>query len=88
MESFIRNITHNIIENFVSGSRDQVKGPLKGLSKDWVYSLTTEEIEQLAREDDQTISKRAKLDEQIRGLQAADEIAQRATEATSNLGHM
>ncbi|KAI0481409.1 vacuolar sorting protein VPS1 [Xylaria cf. heliscus] len=88
MESFIRNITHNVVENFVSGCRDEAKGPLKGLSKDWVYSLTTEEVEQLAREDDQTISKRAMLDEQIRGLQAADEIAQRATDATSNLGYM
>ncbi|KAI3322339.1 vacuolar sorting protein VPS1 [Xylariaceae sp. AK1471] len=79
IEAFIRYITHNIVENFVSGCRDQVKGPLKGLSRDWVFSLGEDEVEQLAREDDQTISKRAQLDEQIRELQTADEIAQRVT---------
>ncbi|KAI3333398.1 vacuolar sorting protein VPS1 [Ustulina deusta] len=84
IESFIRHITHNIIENFVSGN-GQVRGPLKGLSRDWVYSLGEDEVEQLAREDGLTTSKRAELDKQIRELQTADAIAQKATEATSNL---
>ncbi len=42
-------------------------------------------MEQLAREDGLTTSKRAELDKQIRELQTADAIAQKATEATSNL---
>jgi ribonuclease HI len=45
-------------------------------------------VEQLAREDDQTTSKRVQLDKQIKELQAADEIAQRATDATSNLSRI
>ncbi|KAI1426138.1 vacuolar sorting protein VPS1 [Xylaria sp. FL1777] len=84
IESFVRHITHNIIENFVSGN-GEVRGPLKGLSRDWIYSLTEDEVERLAREDDLTISKRAELDKQISELQTADSIAQRATEATGNL---
>ncbi|TGJ81621.1 hypothetical protein E0Z10_g7157 [Xylaria hypoxylon] len=81
IEYFIRHITHNIIENFVS----EVKGPLKALSRDWVYSLGEDEVQQLARENDETISKRALLDEQVKELQTADRIAQRAAEATSSL---
>ncbi|KAI0405696.1 vacuolar sorting protein VPS1 [Xylaria palmicola] len=79
MESFIRYITHNIVERFVSGPS------LKGLSRKWVDSLTEAEVEQLAHEDRDTVAKRNSLDEQIQGLQAADEIARRATESTGNL---
>ncbi|KAI0426484.1 vacuolar sorting protein VPS1 [Xylaria sp. FL1042] len=87
IESFIRHINHNIIENFVSGN-GEVRGPLKGLSRDWVYSLGEDEVERLAGEDDITIAKRAELDILVSELQEADAIARRATEATSNLNQI
>ncbi|KAI1825615.1 vacuolar sorting protein VPS1 [Xylaria intraflava] len=89
IESFVRHVTNHIIEGFVSGcSKNHPKGPLRGLTRDWVYSLSDDEVADLAREDDETIAKRARLDEKIRELHTADVIAQRATEATSNLGRV
>ncbi|KAH9884771.1 vacuolar sorting protein VPS1 [Xylariomycetidae sp. FL2044] len=85
IESFIRGITHNIVENFVSGSEDGAKGPLRGLSKEWVYSLSPEVVERIAREDEGIISKRADLDKRIEELVKADKIAQGAAEATRSL---
>ncbi|KAI0816483.1 vacuolar sorting protein VPS1 [Xylaria sp. FL0064] len=87
IESFIRHINHKIIETFVSGS-GEVRGPLKGLSRDWVYSLAEDEVERLAREDDLITAKRAELDQLVSELRNADAIAQRATEATSNLNQI
>ncbi|KAI1273638.1 vacuolar sorting protein VPS1 [Xylaria sp. FL0933] len=87
IESFIRHINHKIIETFVSGS-GEVRGPLKGLSRDWVYSLGEDEVERLAREDDIVTAKRAELDQLVSELRNADAIAQRATEATSNLNQI
>ncbi|KAK5627842.1 hypothetical protein RRF57_003557 [Xylaria bambusicola] len=84
IEAYTRHVTHIIVENLVSGT-DEVKGPLKALSGDWVYSLGEDEVERLTREDEATIAKRAQLDKQIKELQMADSIAQKATEATSNL---
>ncbi|KAI0969344.1 vacuolar sorting protein VPS1 [Xylaria arbuscula] len=84
IESYIRHINHVIVENIVSGNGD-VRGPLKALSRNWLYSLGEDEVERLAREDDTTISKRAELDKQIVELQAADAIAHTATQATSSL---
>ncbi|KAI0526190.1 vacuolar sorting protein VPS1 [Xylaria bambusicola] len=84
IEAYTRHVTHIIVENLVSGTNPE-KGPLKGLSRDWVYSLGEDEVERLTREDETTIAKRAELDKQINELQTADSIARNATEATSNL---
>ncbi|KAK1468017.1 vacuolar sorting protein VPS1 [Colletotrichum cuscutae] len=84
LEAFIRYTTNNIVEDFVSFS----KGPLLGLSTDWVFTLTDEEVHRLAREDDETMERRSHYDGVIEKLQTAHEIAEKARVRTRNLGDM
>lgn len=84
LEAFIRYITNDIVEDFVSFS----KGPLLGLSTDWVFTLTDEEVQRLAREDDETVGRRSHFDGVIEKLEAAHEIAEKARIQTRNLGDM
>ncbi|KAK1542444.1 vacuolar sorting protein VPS1 [Colletotrichum paranaense] len=84
LEAFIRYTTNDIVEDFVSFS----KGPLLGLSTDWVFTLTDEEVHRLAREDDETMERRSHYDGVIEKLQTAHEIAEKARIQTRNLGDM
>ncbi|KAL2883208.1 hypothetical protein SGCOL_001398 [Colletotrichum sp. CLE4] len=84
LEAFIRYVTNDIVEDFVSYS----KGPLLGLSTDWVFMLTDEEVEKLAREDDETMGRRSHFDGVIGRLEIAHEIAEKARIQTRNLGDM
>ncbi|KAK1637566.1 hypothetical protein BDP81DRAFT_516910 [Colletotrichum phormii] len=84
LEAFIRYITNDIVEDFVSYS----KGPLLGLSTDWVLMLTDEEVEKLAREDDETMGRRSHFDGVIEKLNIVHEIAEKARIQTRNLGDM
>ncbi|UQC86125.1 vacuolar sorting protein VPS1 [Colletotrichum lupini] len=84
LEAFIRYVTNDIVEDFVSFS----KGPLLGLSTDWVFTLTDEEVHRLAREDDETMERRSHYDGVIEKLQTAHEIAEKARIQTRNLGDM
>ncbi|KAK1450438.1 vacuolar sorting protein VPS1 [Colletotrichum melonis] len=84
LEAFIRYTTNDIVEDFVSFP----KGPLLGLSTDWVFTLTDEEVHRLAREDDETMERRSHYDGVIEKLQTAHEIAEKARIQTRNLGDM
>ncbi|KXH46427.1 vacuolar sorting protein VPS1 [Colletotrichum salicis] len=84
LEAFIRYITNDIVEDFVSYS----KGPLLGLSTDWVFMLSDEEVEKLAREDNETMGRRSHFDGVIEKLEIAHEIAEKARIQTRNLGDM
>ncbi|GKT40575.1 uncharacterized protein ColSpa_00756 [Colletotrichum spaethianum] len=81
LEAFIRYVTNDIVEDFVSYS----KGPLMGLSTDWVFMLSEEEVEKMARENEETLNKRAHLDSVIDKLKAAHEIAEKARVQTRGL---
>ncbi|KAF6841063.1 vacuolar sorting protein VPS1 [Colletotrichum musicola] len=74
IEAFIRYVTRHIIEHFITHE----DGPLKGLCTDWVFRLTEEEVEKLAREDEDTVHKRAHFDGVIEKFERADLIAERA----------
>ncbi|GKT63017.1 vacuolar sorting protein VPS1 [Colletotrichum tofieldiae] len=74
LEAFIRYVNNDIVEDFVSYS----EGPLMGLSTDWVFTLSEEEVEKMAREDEETLNKRAHFDSIIDKLKAAHEIAEKA----------
>ncbi|KAK1595545.1 vacuolar sorting protein VPS1 [Colletotrichum navitas] len=84
LEAFIRYVINDIIEDFVSYSG----GPLMGLSTDWVFTLSEEEVQKMAREDDETLKKRAHFDRIIEGLKTAHEIAEKARIQTRELGDM
>lgn len=60
-------------------------GPLSVLSKEWVYGLSEDELEKIAREDDETVARRAEVDAAIRKLHKAQGIAQNAREQTRSL---
>ncbi|OHW91879.1 vacuolar sorting protein vps1 [Colletotrichum incanum] len=82
LEAFIRYVTNDIVEDFVSYS----EGPLMGLSTDWVFTLSEEEVEKMAREDEETLNKRAHFDIVIDKMKAAHEIAEKARIQTRCLG--
>ncbi|KAL0938434.1 vacuolar sorting protein vps1 [Colletotrichum truncatum] len=84
IEAFIRYVTNDIIEDFIS----YAEGPLMGLSTDWIFGLTEEEVERFAREDDDTVKKRAHFDGIIEKLQLAEEIAEKARKQTRSLGDL
>ncbi|KAK1964130.1 vacuolar sorting protein VPS1 [Colletotrichum sublineola] len=84
LEAFIRYVTNDIVEDFVSYSG----GPLMGLSTDWVFTLSEEDVQKMAREDDETLNTRAHLDGIIEKLETAHEIAEKARIQTRDLGEM
>lgn len=84
LEAFIRYITNDIVEHFISYS----EGPLMGLSTDWVLKLSEEDVEKLAREDEETLHKRAHYDLIVEKLKTAHEIAENARIQTRNVGHV
>ncbi|GJD05099.1 vacuolar sorting protein VPS1 [Colletotrichum higginsianum] len=84
LEAFIRYITNDIVEDFISYS----EGPLMGLSTDWVLKLSEEDVEKLAREDEETLHKRAHYDLIVEKLKTAHEIAENARMQTRNVGHV
>ncbi|TEA16361.1 hypothetical protein C8034_v001135 [Colletotrichum sidae] len=84
LDSFIRHVTNDIVENFVTC----LEGPLMGLSTDWVLALSEEEVRQLARDDDETVRKRAHYDDVIRRLEEASAIVARARSQTRGLGEV
>lgn len=53
-------------------------GPLRGLSRNWVYALDEASLWRFGREDDWTLSERRKYDEMISKLHRAHEISQLA----------
>ncbi|KAI0151759.1 vacuolar sorting protein VPS1 [Xylariaceae sp. FL1272] len=85
IDPFIRHINHNIVEDFVSGTRDETKGPLVALSQDWMNSLTEEQVAALASEDEAVVLKRAKIDDEMRQLETARSIARKAEETCARL---
>ncbi|KAK1987288.1 vacuolar sorting protein VPS1 [Colletotrichum cereale] len=84
LEAFIRYVTNDIVEDFVSYSG----GPLMGLSTDWVFTLSEEDVQKMAREDDETLAKRAHFDSIIEKLETAHDIAEKARIQTRDLGDM
>ncbi|KAK2053608.1 vacuolar sorting protein VPS1, partial [Colletotrichum caudatum] len=84
LEAFIRYVTNDIVEDFVSYSG----GPLMGLSTDWMFTLSEEEVQTMAREDDETLSKRVHFDKIIEKLETAHRIAEKARVQTRDLGDM
>ncbi|KAK2014536.1 vacuolar sorting protein VPS1 [Colletotrichum eremochloae] len=84
LEAFIRYVTNDIVEDFVSYSG----GPLMGLSTDWVFTLSEEDVQNMAREDNLTLEKRTHFDEIIEKLETAHEIAETARIQTRDLGDM
>ncbi|KAK6215448.1 vacuolar sorting protein VPS1 [Colletotrichum tabaci] len=84
LEAFIRYITNDIVEDYISYS----EGPLMGLSTDWVLKLSEEDVEKLAREDEETLHKRAHYDRIIEKLKTAHEIAENARIQTRSVGHV
>ncbi|KAK2025937.1 vacuolar sorting protein VPS1 [Colletotrichum zoysiae] len=84
LEAFIGYVTNDIVEDFVSYSG----GPLMGLSTDWMFTLSEEDVQMMAREDDETLSKRAHFDKIIEKLETAHKIAEKARIQTRELGDM
>ncbi|KAK2049090.1 vacuolar sorting protein VPS1 [Colletotrichum somersetense] len=84
LEAFIRYVTNDIVEDFVSYSG----GPLMGLSTDWMFTLSEEDVQTMAREDDETLTKRAHFDKIIEKLETAQKIAEKARIQTRELGDM
>ncbi|KAK1994581.1 vacuolar sorting protein VPS1 [Colletotrichum falcatum] len=84
LEAFIRYVTNDIVEDFVS----YTGGPLMGLSSDWVFTLSEEDVQEMAREDDKTLNSRADFDRVIEKLKTSHEIAERARIQTRDLGDM
>ncbi|KAF9873972.1 putative vacuolar sorting protein VPS1 [Colletotrichum karsti] len=82
LEAFVRYVTKYITSDFISYS----KGPLMGLSTDWMFNLDEEEVERLAREDEDTLQKRAHFDDVVEKLTTAGEIVQSARNQTQSLG--
>ncbi|KAK2752487.1 dynamin gtpase [Colletotrichum kahawae] len=79
--NFIEHVTSNITESFISHE----KGPLRGLSTKWMFTLTEEEVEKLAREDEHIVQQRNDLDEVIDKLRTADDIVESARTQTRGL---
>ncbi|KAH0424692.1 dynamin gtpase [Colletotrichum camelliae] len=79
--NFIEHVTSNITESFISHE----KGPLRCLSTKWMFTLTEEEVEKLAREDEHIVQQRNDLDEVIDKLRTADDIVESARTQTRGL---
>ncbi|KAI8278467.1 Dynamin-A [Colletotrichum sp. SAR 10_98] len=79
--NFIEHVTSNITESFISHET----GPLRGLSTKWMFTLTEEEVEKLAREDEHIVQQRHDLDEVIEKLRTADGIVESARTQTRGL---
>ncbi|KAI8283922.1 Dynamin-A [Colletotrichum sp. SAR11_240] len=79
--NFIEHVTSNITESFISHET----GPLRGLSTKWMFTLTEEEVEKLAREDEHIVQQRNDLDEVIEKLRTADGIVESARTQTRGL---
>ncbi|WDK19490.1 vacuolar sorting protein VPS1 [Colletotrichum graminicola] len=84
LEAFIRYVINDIAEDFVSYSG----GALMGLSTDWVFTLSEEDVQKMAREDDEILANRAHFDRIIERLETAHEIAEKARIQTRELGDM
>ncbi|EQB57147.1 vacuolar sorting protein VPS1 [Colletotrichum gloeosporioides Cg-14] len=80
--NFIEHVTSNITENFISHET----GPLRGLSTKWMFTLTEEEVQKLAREDEHIVQQRTELEGIIEKLRTADDIVETARSQTSGLG--
>ncbi|KAI8170631.1 hypothetical protein K4K49_001105 [Colletotrichum sp. SAR 10_70] len=80
--NFIEHVTSNITENFISHET----GPLRGLSTKWMFTLTEEEVQKLAREDEHIVQQRTELEGIIEKLRNADDIVETARNQTSGLG--
>ncbi|UPK94571.1 hypothetical protein LCI18_005506 [Fusarium solani-melongenae] len=81
LEAFIRNMTHSIVEEFISSE----KGPIKGLNTDWVLGLDEEQLDALCREDERIIERRSVLGSEIKRLWGALTIVEKARQQTSGL---
>ncbi|KAF4983038.1 hypothetical protein FZEAL_1463 [Fusarium zealandicum] len=81
METFIRTITHSVVEDFISDEN----GPLKRLSSNWVLGLGEEELDALCREEEVTIMRRVELQSEIEKLEGALAIVDRARQQTAGL---
>ncbi|KAK9781177.1 putative Vacuolar sorting protein VPS1 [Seiridium cardinale] len=79
LQRFIDFTTKRVIEDFVSSK----SGPLLGLSTEYILSLSEPEIEDLAREDDATLSRREKYDEKIARLTESCAIVEHAWKQTT-----
>ncbi|KAJ0276420.1 hypothetical protein COL940_008272 [Colletotrichum noveboracense] len=79
--NFIEHVTSNITESFISHET----GPLRGLSTKWMFTLTEEEVEKLAREDEHIVQQRNDFDEVIEKLRTADGIVESARTQTRGL---
>ncbi|KAI1842523.1 hypothetical protein JX266_011277 [Neoarthrinium moseri] len=80
LETFIEFTTKRVIEDFVSNK----KGPLRGLSTDYILGLSEAEVEKLAREDEATLLKRDGYNQQIARLERAHAIAENAWRQTTS----
>lgn len=81
IEGFIRHVTHIIIEQFVNDPL----GPLRGLSRDWVYALDEEAVWKIAREDKETLAERRRLEDMIEKLQRAQHVSGTARARVASL---
>ncbi|KAJ4999594.1 Dynamin-A [Colletotrichum sp. SAR 10_66] len=81
LSNFIEHVTSNITESFISHET----GPLRGLSTKWMFTLTEEEVEKLAREDEHIVQQRTELDGVIEKLRTADGIVESARNQTRGL---
>ncbi|KAH7304159.1 P-loop containing nucleoside triphosphate hydrolase protein [Stachybotrys elegans] len=81
LQSFIRYIVTNIVEDFLG----YLDGPLKGLTRRFVEQLPVAEIDRLAQEPRETAEKRQELKLDIKSLLAAEKCARLAIAKASML---
>ena len=74
-------MTHIIIEQFVNDPT----GPLRGLSRDWVYGLDEEAVWKIAREDKETLAERRRHEDVIEKLQRAQHVSETARARVASL---
>ncbi|KAF3811106.1 Interferon-induced GTP-binding protein Mx2 [Colletotrichum gloeosporioides] len=84
LDSFVRYVNNHIVESFISDT----KGPLLGLSTDWMFQLTEEKVDSFAREDDKVIQERTSHDLKIERLLAATKIMENIRSMTCSLENM
>ncbi|CAM1507917.1 Fc.00g047650.m01.CDS01 [Cosmosporella sp. VM-42] len=82
IEKFISDITMKHTNEFMSDP----KGPIAGLTQAYILTLSPEDVESLASEDETALRMRQELKVDIEMLQGAHRIAEEASERTANLG--
>jgi predicted ATPase with chaperone activity len=81
LTAFIRHVTSNITEAFVSHK----DGPMKGFNTDTMYQFSKEEFELITREDSKSMKERKKVEEDIKGLESAKKTVEAAARKMRNL---